>query len=146
MNVFGVGPLELIVVLVVALIFVGPERLPRLAADLARTIREVRKYTNSLASEFNDVIADIEKETANERSEWREIGRGLGAATESVTGAIRAARDDAERPLDQQPAEPAPNGNAAAAAPAPDVSEEPDNASPGDDEAAAAVTGSEGPP
>ena len=28
MNVFGVGPLELIVILVVALIFVGPERLP----------------------------------------------------------------------------------------------------------------------
>ena len=40
MNFLGVGPLELIVMLIVALVFVGPERLPKLAADIARTIRE----------------------------------------------------------------------------------------------------------
>ena len=85
MNVFGVGPLELVVVIVVALIFVGPERLPRLAADLARTIREVRKYTGSIAAEFNEVVKDIEKETEAERTEWKDIGRGLSDASKSVS-------------------------------------------------------------
>jgi sec-independent protein translocase protein TatB len=96
MNFFGVGPAELIVILVVALVFVGPERLPKLAADLARTIREIRKYTGSLAAEFNEVIQDFERETEGERSSWKEIGEGLSGATQSVTDVLRAARADAE--------------------------------------------------
>jgi sec-independent protein translocase protein TatB len=96
MNVFGVGPLELVVVILVALIVVGPERLPRLAADLARTIRDIRKYTGSIAAEFNDVIKDIEKETEAERAEWKEVGRGLGDASSDVGRAVEAARADAE--------------------------------------------------
>ncbi len=95
MNFFGVGPAELIVILVVALVFVGPERLPHLAADLARTIREIRKYTGSLAAEFNEVIHDFERETETDRSQWKEIGEGLTGATQSVTDAIRGARADA---------------------------------------------------
>ena len=92
----GVGPAEIIVILVVALVIVGPERLPRLAADIARTIRELRKYTSSITAEFTEVIQDFEKETAGERSQWKEIGEGLTSATRSVTDALRAARDDAE--------------------------------------------------
>lgn len=95
MNFLGVGPAELIVILVVALIFVGPERLPKLAADIARTIREIRQYTGSLAAEFNEVVKDFEKETEGERSSWKEIGDGITGATQSVTDAIRGAREDA---------------------------------------------------
>ncbi|MBI5285162.1 MAG: twin-arginine translocase TatA/TatE family subunit [Chloroflexi bacterium] len=96
MNFFGVGPAELIVILVVALVFVGPDRLPRLAADLARTIREIRKYTGAIAAEFTEVIQDFEKETDGARSQWKDIGEGLTDATKSLTDAIRAARSDAE--------------------------------------------------
>lgn len=98
MNVFGVGPAEMIVIAVVALIFVGPERLPRLAADLARTIREIRKYTSSFASEFNEAIREIEKdidrETAPARAEWKEIGEGLSSASQSIADDLRAAQAD----------------------------------------------------
>jgi len=95
MNVLGVGPLELVVIMIVALIFVGPERLPRLAADLARTIREIRKYTNSLAAEFNEVVQDLEKETRAETAEWKEIGQGLSDAAKSVSSELIGARADA---------------------------------------------------
>ena len=96
MNFLGVGPAELLVILVVALIFVGPERLPRLAADIARTIRELRKYTSSIAAEFTEVIEDIERETKDDRSQWKEIGEGLTDATKSVATALRDARAEAE--------------------------------------------------
>ena len=103
------GPAELIVILVVALIFVGPERLPKLAADIARTIREIRKYTGSLAAEFNEVIRDFEKDTAGEKSAWKEIGEGLTDAAKSVTGAVRDARAEAQgTPAAGPPAETAP--------------------------------------
>jgi len=96
MNFIGIGPAELIVILVVALIFVGPDRLPRLAADIARTLREIRKYTGSIAAEFNEVIQEFENETAGDRSQWKDIGEGLTDATRSVTDALRGARADAE--------------------------------------------------
>ncbi|MDE3096746.1 MAG: twin-arginine translocase TatA/TatE family subunit [Chloroflexota bacterium] len=95
MNFLGVGPAELIVILVVALIFVGPERLPKLAADIARTIREIRKYTGSIAAEFNDVIQEFEKDTAEDRSKWKEIGQGLTDASRSLTEAMKQAHADA---------------------------------------------------
>lgn len=121
MNVFGVGPLELIVILVVALIFVGPERLPRLAADVARTIREIRRYTGSVAAEFNEVVREFERETEGERSQWREISQGLSEASASVNEALRDARADADlaaagAPPPAPPAPgPAPAANGAAA-------------------------------
>ncbi len=117
MNFMGVGPAELLVILVVALIFVGPERLPRLAADIARTIREIRKYTGNIAAEFTEVIEDIERETADDRSQWKDIGEGLTNATKSVAGAIHNARADAE-------GKPAASG-AVAALPPPAPSEAP---------------------
>ncbi len=95
MNLFGVGPAEMIMILVVALIFVGPERLPKLAADLARTIREIRKYTGSLAAEFNEVVQELEKETKAETTEWKEIGQGLADVTKSVTDQLTGAQSDA---------------------------------------------------
>jgi sec-independent protein translocase protein TatB len=96
MDFLGVGPAELLVILVVALVVVGPERLPKLAADIARTIREIRKYTGSLAAEFNEVVKDFEKDTEGERSVWKEIGGGLTGATKSMTEAVRGARADAQ--------------------------------------------------
>jgi sec-independent protein translocase protein TatB len=115
MNFLGVGPAELIVILVVALVFVGPERLPKLAADLARTIREIRKYTGSLAAEFNEVIQDFEKDTAGERSTWKEIETGITGATKSVTDVVREVRTEV-RGASADAAAPA--GNPSTSAPA----------------------------
>ena len=39
---FGIGPGELIVVLVIALIIIGPGRLPDVGAALGKSIREFR--------------------------------------------------------------------------------------------------------
>jgi sec-independent protein translocase protein TatA len=40
--VFNIGPLELIVVLIIALIVLGPQRLPDVARSLGRGMREFR--------------------------------------------------------------------------------------------------------
>ena len=113
MNFFGVGPAELIVILVVALVFVGPERLPKLAADLARTIREIRKYTGSLAAEFNEVIQEFEKDTAGEKSTWKEIETGITGAAKSVTDAVRDVRAEVQGAKTDAAATPASNGTTA---------------------------------
>jgi sec-independent protein translocase protein TatB len=60
MNFFGMGPLELVVVLVLALVFIGPEKLPEVAAQLGKLYRDLRRVTAELSSEFNESMQEIQ--------------------------------------------------------------------------------------
>jgi sec-independent protein translocase protein TatB len=107
MQMFGVGILELMVILVVAVVVVGPDKLPEFAADLAKWIRQARAYGQHLTRDFNEVIGDLEKEVGASRDDWKEIAslvtrQGtdltsmLNNATSSVTDEIKESRDLAE--------------------------------------------------
>ena len=60
---FGVNPSEFIVLLVVAAVVLGPERLPEYAQQLARLVRELRRMAqgasaqvrNEMGPEFDDI-------------------------------------------------------------------------------------------
>lgn len=49
---FGIGTGELLLLLVIALIVLGPERMPKLARDLGRAMAEFRRTSDELRSEF----------------------------------------------------------------------------------------------
>ena len=51
---FGIGFPELILIMVVALIVVGPDKLPDLAKTLARQMVELKRAANSLKESFNE--------------------------------------------------------------------------------------------
>ena len=58
---FNVGPLELIVVLIIALIVLGPQRLPDVARSLGRGMREFRTALDrpdSDEDEYDDLEDD----------------------------------------------------------------------------------------
>ncbi len=48
---FGLGTGEIVVLLFIVLIFVGPKKLPELASGLARAIREFQKAKNEVIDE-----------------------------------------------------------------------------------------------
>jgi TatA/E family protein of Tat protein translocase len=50
---FNIGPLELIVVFIVALIVIGPKKMPDLARALGRAIGEFKKATRDLQSSLD---------------------------------------------------------------------------------------------
>src|SRR5215207_1302982 len=60
MDFLGMGPLELIVVLILALVVLGPERLPEVAAQVGKLFRDLRRMTNELSSEFNAGMQDFQ--------------------------------------------------------------------------------------
>ena len=60
---FGIGMPELLVILAIALIVIGPKKLPDLARSLGRTLREFKKATNELKETINldEDLSDVKK-------------------------------------------------------------------------------------
>ena len=52
-----IGPLEILVVLVVALVVFGPERLPEMARKVGRATNELRRMAADVKSEFDTSLA-----------------------------------------------------------------------------------------
>jgi sec-independent protein translocase protein TatB len=60
---FGIGTSELLVILVVALIVLGPKRLPEIARTLGKGLAELRRATSGLTDELYNARSIIEEET-----------------------------------------------------------------------------------
>ena len=52
---FGIGMTELMVILVIGLLVLGPKRLPELARSLGRGLAEFRRATTDMRQEFTDI-------------------------------------------------------------------------------------------
>lgn len=61
---FNIGPWELILILVVALIVVGPGKLPEVAKSLGKATREFKKATSGMKKEFDEAIKSVEEPAA----------------------------------------------------------------------------------
>jgi TatA/E family protein of Tat protein translocase len=58
MTFFGMGPMELVVIAVIALLLFGPERLPKIARAVGRGIRDFRNAASGLTGEFERAVSD----------------------------------------------------------------------------------------
>ena len=54
----NLGPMEILVVLMVALIVLGPKRLPEAGRQVGRAVAEVRRWSNTMQSEVRAVLDD----------------------------------------------------------------------------------------
>lgn len=59
---FGIGPTELIVILVIALLVMGPKRLPELARSLGKGLAEFRRATADVTNELDNARIMLEEE------------------------------------------------------------------------------------
>ena len=100
MEFLGIGLPELLVILILALIVVGPNRLPEMAAQLARLIRAGRRYGNQVTKEFNEALHDLEQEYDDMKGEWKEVGEGLEKTASDVGKEMKAADQDVRKALD----------------------------------------------
>lgn len=59
---FGIGPMELVVIALVAVVFVGPQKLPEAMRKIGRIFVQVRRQTQDVRDGFNDVVRSAERE------------------------------------------------------------------------------------
>jgi TatA/E family protein of Tat protein translocase len=91
-DIFGIGPMELIVILIVALAVFGPDRLPQMGSKLGRAMRDMRRATREFSREIDQTRQAIE-------GPIKEVGEPFKEATSSVkdiTTAAQAIRNPGE--------------------------------------------------
>jgi Tat protein translocase TatB subunit len=78
----NVGPLELLVVLAVALIVVGPERLPELARSVGRALRQLRQIQDEVRDMVATGVDDDVRQAATEfKKATGDVARAAGMAS-----------------------------------------------------------------
>lgn len=68
---FGLGPTELIVILVLGLLVLGPERIPSVATSLGKAIRSFRRATRDLRDQI-DIEDDVRRPLEDLRAALRD--------------------------------------------------------------------------
>jgi sec-independent protein translocase protein TatB len=112
MNVLGMGPMEILLIVVLALIVFGPAKLPEIMGQVGKAINDFRRATSELSDEFNRTIQAELKET---RSVIDETRSAVTEAHTSVTSAVSGLPAPA-RTATPTEAAPAPNGTGPEAA------------------------------
>lgn len=90
MELFGVGAGEALLVLVITMIVVGPQRFPTIAREGGRWFRMARRFTAEITSDVREAMTELEEEVAGGGDELRSI-REIG--TEVETGLKESAAD-----------------------------------------------------
>ncbi len=100
---FDIGFSELLVIAVVALLVIGPERLPKVARTAGHLFGRLQRYVN-------DVKADIQREVELDelrklRSQFEDAARSVEQSVGEVDKQVRAVGDDLNKSIaDSTPA------------------------------------------
>jgi TatA/E family protein of Tat protein translocase len=105
---FGIGLPELIVIAIIALLVVGPKKLPDLAKTLGKGFSEFKKATEGATEDLKGALKDDEKpKTGDGRNDSflpdlaKTLGKGFSEfkkATEGITDDLKGALKDDEKP------------------------------------------------
>jgi Tat protein translocase TatB subunit len=101
MEFLGIGIPELLLIAVLTLIVVGPDRLPEVMVKVARFIREFREFASNMTTEFTTAIEEMEEE-------FKDVTEATHESLRTVQTEVNAVGQAAS--LDGTAAEPAPAG------------------------------------
>jgi sec-independent protein translocase protein TatB len=99
MNIFSnIGITELIVILLLALLVVGPERLPEMGRTLAKTLRDLRKAYDNLTKDLGPELMSLQETT----QELRESVDSITSIPKDVVDSVVKAADLDDTVADMQ--------------------------------------------
>jgi TatA/E family protein of Tat protein translocase len=109
---FGIGPTELLVVLIVALLVLGPKRLPDMAKSLGRGLAEFRSATSEMSVELDNARILLEEEARETAKATATKKRGARSGKPAPKGDLgagdlgaggKAGTDPAAEPEPEEP-------------------------------------------
>jgi sec-independent protein translocase protein TatB len=105
---FDIGFSELIVIAVVALLVIGPERLPKVARTAGHLLGRLQRYVNDVKS---DIQRELELDELRKlRAQIEDAAHTVQQSAAEVDGQVRAVTDDLSRSIQSEPALMPPSG------------------------------------
>ncbi|KPL24491.1 MAG: hypothetical protein AMJ93_02225 [Anaerolineae bacterium SM23_84] len=90
MNFLGIGPGELLFILLLALIIFGPRRLPEIGKTLGKSIREFREASQELTEQFQEELQaaadEIRAAPDALKGDTGEDDQGVGRSAKELQG------------------------------------------------------------
>ncbi len=105
----NLDPDKLVVLFVIALLVLGPKRLPEVARTAGRWMAEIRKYTSAIQGELHGVLGEPLKQTSALRDEFRSAMAEPRAALEVGAREVRSSFDAVGTPAASVGVTPAPS-------------------------------------
>ncbi|MGE3856265.1 MAG: twin-arginine translocase TatA/TatE family subunit [Dehalococcoidia bacterium] len=94
MELFGVGIPEIGLIMLIALVIVGPQRFPEVARQLAHWIRTARAFTDAVMKDVRSAVDEIEQEVTaandgvNPIRELEDLRKELGTAAQDANATV----------------------------------------------------------
>ena len=116
---FDVSLTELMVIGVVALIVIGPERLPKVARTLGHMFGRLQRYVNEVKADINREmeLEELRKLQSQVQSAARDIEQSVAHAAQQMETGVRSVESDLNRAASAETASQAPAATASTAAP-----------------------------
>ena len=103
-----IGFWELVVVVIVAFVFIGPDQLPVYAKKLGKMLRELKKYTGAASEEIqknvveplNEIQAPLKEAVAPLTDIKKDIDSSMRDVTKSFTGIGKTSKEEAAKKLE----------------------------------------------
>lgn len=101
---FDIGFSEMVVLAVVALVVLGPERLPRVARQTGAWMGKLRRYVDDVKSDINRQMELTELRDL--KSQVTDAARELETSVQSTVSGVQSSFDDVQKAFEGSPAEP----------------------------------------
>ncbi|HFU74103.1 MAG TPA: Sec-independent protein translocase subunit TatB [Helicobacteraceae bacterium] len=109
---FGMGFAEILIIGVIAILFLGPEKLPTAMVEIAKFFRSVKRTVASAKDSLEEElhVSDIKEEAMNYKKQLVESQEELGRITSmnDLTSEINKIKEDANVDLNEAPERKAP--------------------------------------
>lgn len=88
---FGsIGPAELILIFVIALLVFGPKKLPEIGRSVGKALREFKKTSDEIKGRIEEEI---------EASELKDIGKDIRSGVNELQSGVRGIQDNIKKEL-----------------------------------------------
>jgi sec-independent protein translocase protein TatA len=105
MDFFGIGVLEVVAVLLLIAIVFGPHRLPEIAGQFGRAIRDLREYARDFRDEYLTDFEEVREEYLEVRHDLEETDKELREEFQQIDADMRMAAAEVKGVVEETTAE-----------------------------------------
>lgn len=101
MEFLGIGYQELLLVLVLLLVVVGPERLPAMAYQIGRAVRTMQMYARAVRDEFKDEIDYLDEQYKTVKGEVDSMNATMRQEQAKLNAELSSGIKEVSEPLNE---------------------------------------------